>query len=93
MNQNTNYRLVDVRTPQEYANGHIPGAINIPNETIQTIPPKQLPDRQEKIYTYCQSGMRSRQAEAKLRRMGYTDVQNIGGISSYEGEVKTGMQP
>ncbi|MCF0245439.1 MAG: rhodanese-like domain-containing protein [Ileibacterium sp.] len=90
---NSNSILIDVRTPEEYSRGHIPGAINIPNETITNIPPKQLPDKNAEILSYCQSGMRSEQAVTKLKSMGYANVKNIGGIMNWTGDVKTGMQP
>ncbi len=62
MESETGYIVLDVRTPQEYAERHIPGAINVPNETIGSTAPEQLPDREQLILIYCRSGNRSKQA-------------------------------
>lgn len=79
--------LLDVRTGQEYREGHIPGSKNIPLQEIgradYMIPKKDTP-----TFVHCLSGARSRQAAAQLSRMGYTNVKNIGGISSYRGKVE-----
>ena len=81
--------LVDVRTPEEYAAGHIPGAINLPNETIGTEPPAQLPDKAQTILVYCRSGNRSKDAAHKLAEQGYTGIVEIGGIRDWTGELST----
>ena len=79
--------LLDVRTPQEYREGHIPGSINIPlqqlDKAINAYENKDVP-----LFVYCHSGTRSRQATAMLQHMGYTNVQNIGGIAAYQGKVE-----
>lgn len=79
--------LLDVRTPQEYQQGHIPGSKNIPLQAMDKIVSvancKDTP-----LYVYCYSGARSRQAVRKLQCMGYTDVTNIGGIANYSGKVE-----
>jgi len=72
--------VVDVRRGDEYAQGHIPGAILIPNEEIGTEPPEELPDLDQVILIYCRSGNRSKQAAEKLAGMGYTNVYEFGGI-------------
>ena len=77
--------LLDVRTPQEYAQGHIPGSRNLPLQELDGIG-QAVPDRATPLFVYCLSGARSRQAAAMLGRMGYTGVTNIGGISGYRGE-------
>ena len=82
--------IVDVRRQDEYEAGHIPGAILIPNESIGTEPPKQLPDLDQIILVYCRSGNRSRQAARKLSAMGYTRVYEFGGINAWTGEIVTG---
>ena len=81
------YIILDVRTEQEYAAGHIPGAIVIPNETIgaQEIP--QLPDKDQLIMVYCRSGNRSKQASDKLVKLGYTNIVEFGGIIDWPGEI------
>ena len=82
------YVIVDVRHPEEYADGHIPGAINIVNENIKAQDPKELPDKNQTIYVYCLSGMRSKIASGKLVYLGYTNVINIGGIDDWTGQIE-----
>lgn len=82
--------LLDVRTPQEYQKGHIPGSRNVPLPSIGEV--QLLPkDRDVPIFLYCHSGARSSQAAGVLRRMGYTRVKNIGGIAAWNGEVEYGL--
>ena len=81
--------LLDVRTNEEYRAGHIPGSVNIPVEQIMTAP-DVLKDRNVHIFSYCLRGSRSHRAVSALRRMGYTDVTNIGGIAAYRGEIIRG---
>ena len=80
--------LLDVRTPQEYRNGHIPGSKNIPLQELDRISAiisrKDVP-----LFVYCHSGVRSRQAVGELQRMGYLNVKNIGGIAAYSGKVES----
>ena len=75
-------RLVDVRTPGEYAGGHIPGAVNVPLQQIGAIA-SEVPDKSTPLFVYCMSGARSQQAVGALKQMGYTDARNIGGIGSW----------
>ena len=79
--------VVDVRRPDEYAEGHIPGAINIPNEDIGPEPPEALPDKAQIILIYCRSGNRSKQAAEKLAQMGYLNLYEFGGILDWTGEI------
>jgi rhodanese-related sulfurtransferase len=79
------YYLVDVRTSDEYASGHIPKAINIPVSTIGDTPPTE--DKDALIIVYCRSGGRSGNAKDVLEEMGYTNVHNFGGIIDWSGEV------
>jgi phage shock protein E len=72
--------LVDVRTAEEFAAGHIEGAINVANESIGTEMPEALPDKDATILVYCRSGRRSADAAAKLTAIGYTHVYDMGGI-------------
>lgn len=88
MAEEDNFILLDVRTPEEFADGHIPGAINIPNESIVENDITELPDKEQRIYVYCRSGNRSKQASAKLVNLGYTNVVEIGGIIDYHGEIE-----
>ncbi len=79
--------LLDVRTPREYREGHIPGSKNIPLQTLDEIE-KIVENKAAPIFVHCFSGSRSRQATAILRQMGYSNVENIGGISAYHGKVE-----
>ena len=79
--------LLDVRTPQEYREGRIPGSRNLPlqsiNKAAAVIEGQDVP-----VYVYCYSGARSRQAVGMLKRMGYANAVNIGGINAYSGKVE-----
>lgn len=90
MEQESGYIILDVRTPEEFAAGHIPGAINIPNETIGDADISQLPDKDQLILVYCRSGNRSKQASEKLVALGYTNIVEFGGIIDWQGEIVTG---
>ena len=79
--------IVDVRRQDEYDAGHIPGAILIPNESIGTERPEELPDLDQIILIYCRSGNRSKQAAQKLFDMGYTNIYEFGGINTWTGEI------
>ncbi len=89
MNLDDGHVVVDVRRQEEYDEGHIPGAILIPNESIGTERPVELPDLNQVILVYCRSGNRSKQAAEKLFNMGYTNIYNFGGISTWTGEIVT----
>ena len=79
--------IVDVRTEEEYAEGHIEGAIVIPNETIGTEEIEELSDKDATLLIYCRSGRRSAQAAQKLVDLGYTNVYDFGGIIDWPYEV------
>lgn len=79
--------IVDVRRQDEYDAGHIPGAILIPNESIDKERPKELPDLDQIILVYCRSGRRSKEASEKLAKMGYTNIYEFGGIITWPGET------
>ncbi len=79
--------IVDVRTQDEFDEGHIPGAICIPNESISDKQPAELPDLDQIILVYCRSGRRSKEASQKLADIGYTRVYEFGGIIDWTGEV------
>lgn len=81
--------LLDVRTRDEYRSGHIPGSTNIDVGEI-TKTPSIISDKSTPLFVYCLSGSRSGMAVSNLKRMGYTDVRNIGGISSYTGSTEKG---
>lgn len=90
MESDSDYILLDVRRIDEFEEGHIPGAINIPNESIGTEEIEELPDKNQTIYVYCRSGNRSKQASQKLVELGYTNVIEFGGIIDYSGEIEKG---
>ena len=79
--------IVDVRRQDEYDAGHIPGAILIPNESIDKERPKELPDLDQIILVYCRSGRRSKEASEKLAKIGYTNIYEFGGIITWPGET------
>ncbi len=79
--------LLDVRTPGEYREGHIPGSTNVPLQAIDRVR-DVVKDKDTPLFVHCLSGARSRQAAAYLRQMGYSNVKNIGGISAYKGKVE-----
>jgi len=81
--------ILDVRRPDEFAAGHIPNAINVPNETIGTAEIPELPDKDQLIMVYCRSGRRSKEAAEKLAKLGYTNIVEFGGILDWTGEVET----
>ena len=89
MEEKSGYIILDVRTPAEFADKHIPGAINIPNETISTAEIPELPDKDQLILVYCRSGNRSKQASEKLAALGYTNIVEFGGINDWPGETVT----
>ena len=90
MEEESGYLILDVRTAEEFSEKHIPGAVNIPNETIgdQDIP--ELPDKEQLILVYCRSGNRSKQASEKLVKLVYTNIVDFGGINDWTGETVSG---
>lgn len=72
--------VVDVRTPEEYAEEHLPGAINLPNEALGAELPEELPEQTASLILYCRTGVRSKQASDKLVELGYKAVYDMGGI-------------
>ena len=89
MQDDDGHIIVDVRRADEYAQGHIPGAILIPNESITDTPPEELPDKDQTILVYCRTGRRSKEASRKLADMGYVNVYEFGGINDWTGEIVT----
>ena len=84
--------VVDVRTPQEYAEKHIPGALNIPVESIGCEKPAELADADDPLIVYCRTGVRSRQAADKLASLGYGRIYDMGGIVDWAGKTVTGSE-
>ena len=89
MAQETGYIILGVRRPDEFAAGHIPNAINVPNESIDTDDIPELPDKDQLIMVYCRSGRRSKEASEKLVKLGYTNIVEFGGILDWKGEIVT----
>jgi len=79
--------LLDVRSPSEYREGHIPGSKNVPLHDIDNVD-SVVENIDTVLYVYCHSGVRSSQAVEQLKEMGYTNVRNIGGIAAYSGKVE-----
>ena len=88
METEKNYIILDVRRADEFAEGHIPGAINVANEVIGTEEIPELPDKSQLILVYCRSGRRSKEASEKLVKLGYTNIVEFGGILDYKGEIE-----
>lgn len=81
--------IIDVRTISEYSLGHIKNAINVPLDTIEESFGEIVNDKNKTILVYCQSGNRSKTASEKLVKLGYTNVNNFGGINNWEYEIVT----
>ena len=79
--------LLDVRTVEEYREGHISGSRNVPLQSIDRVS-DLIPDRETPLYVYCRSGARSSQAVSLLQQMGYGKAKNIGGITAWKGKVE-----
>ena len=90
MERESGYIILDVRTPEEFAEKHIPNAINVPNENIGTDEISQLPNKDQLIMVYCRSGRRSKEAAEKLVKLGYTNIVEFGGILDWKGETVSG---
>lgn len=88
MAQESDYIILDVRRADEFASGHIPGAINVANESIGTAEIPELPEKNKLILVYCRSGNRSKQAAQKLVDLGYTNIVEFGGIMDWTGEIE-----
>ena len=80
--------LLDVRTEAEYREGHIPGSQNLPLQEIDRVG-ETVGEKDTPLFVYCRSGARSGQAVEALKRMGYHNAKNIGGIAAYTGKVET----
>ena len=92
MASESDYLILDVRTREEYEQGHIPGAVCVPNESIGSGEISALPRKDQLILVYCRSGNRSKQAAQKLADAGYTNIVEFGGILSWTGETVSGSE-
>ena len=88
MDSEEGYIILDVRTQEEYDEGHIPGAILIPNTEIEARAEESLPDKEQLILVYCRSGRRSKMATEILAELGYTNIREFGGIIDWPYEVE-----
>ncbi|MBQ2402005.1 MAG: rhodanese-like domain-containing protein [Lachnospiraceae bacterium] len=87
MEEESDYIILDVRRPDEFAEKHILNAINVPNENIGNDDIPELPNKDQMILVYCRSGNRSKQASEKLVKLGYTNIYEFGGINDWTGET------
>ena len=87
MDTQTDLVILDTRTQEEFSEGHIPGAMLIPYDEIDTRAEKELPDKDKLILVYCRSGRRSKIAAEALAHLGYTNVKEFGGIIDWEYEI------
>ena len=87
MDSESGYIIIDARTQEEYDEGHIPGAILIPEYEIADRAEAELPDKDQLILVYCRSGRRSKIAAEELVKLGYTNVKEFGGIIDWEYEI------
>jgi phage shock protein E len=85
--------LLDVRTPEEFASGHLQGALNLPYDQITADVVTQIPDKTATIQVYCRSGRRSAIAVETLKTLGYTDLQDLGGLSDAQAVLKLPIEP
>jgi len=88
MDNETQYLILDVRTKEEFDEGHIPEAVLLPNEEIDEDVSEVLPDKEQKILVYCRSGNRSKQASDKLSKLGYSNIIEFGGIIDWPYEIE-----
>ena len=88
MDTEEGYLILDVRTQEEYDEGHVPGAVLIPNTEIENRAEEELPDKEQLILVYCRSGRRSKIAAEALVELGYTNIKEFGGIIDWPYEVE-----
>ena len=88
MDAEEGYIILDVRTQEEYGQGHIPGAILIPNTEIEAKAEELLTDKDQLILVYCRSGRRSKLAAEALVELGYTNIKEFGGIIDWPYETE-----
>ena len=88
MDSEEGYIILDVRTQEEYDQGHIPGAIVISHDEIKERAEGMLPDKDQLLLVYCRSGRRSKLAAETLVELGYTNIKEFGGIIGWPYEVE-----
>ena len=87
MDTEKDYIIIDARTEEEFAEGHIENAVLIPEYEIANRAENELPDKEQLILVYCRSGRRSKIASEELVKLGYTNVKEFGGIIDWPYEV------
>ena len=87
MDTEKDYVIIDARTEEEFAEGHIENAILIPEYEIAPRAEKELPDKEQLILVYCRNGRRSKIASEELVKLGYTNVKEFGGIIDWPYET------
>ena len=88
MDRESDYIILDVRTLEEYVQGHIPNAILLPDYDIEEKAEEVLKDKKQLILVYCRSGRRSKLASEKLVQLGYTNIYEFGGIIDWPYEIE-----
>lgn len=88
MDDTEGFLILDVRTQEEYDEGHIPGAVVLPHTEVEARAEAELPDKEQVILVYCRSGRRSKLAAQALAELGYTNVKEFGGILDWPYEVE-----
>lgn len=88
MDREQDYILLDVRTREEYDEGHIPGALLLPDYEIEARAEQELPDKDRMLLIYCRSGRRSKLAAQTLAELGYTSIYEFGGIIDWPYEIE-----
>jgi len=83
LSEDKTIKLIDVRTPSEFKDGHIAASVNIPLDVLQNKLEKSLPDKDAKIFVVCLSGSRASNAVSYMKKIGYTNVFNIGGVATW----------
>lgn len=88
MSEVSDYRLIDVRTKEEFDEGHIKGAELMPLDKLESLAKDELTDLNQTIILYCRSGNRSGQASELLKKLGYTKIYDLGGIIDWTGDIE-----
>lgn len=88
LDKNSNIFLLDVRSQEEYDEGHIPNSMLMPVDELENLVLHEITDKNAKIFVYCAAGSRSEIACEKLVNLGYTNVYNLGGIIDWKYEIE-----
>ena len=88
MDEESDYVILDVRTQDEYDQGHIPGAVLLPHDVVSREAERILPRKDQLVLVYCLSGNRSKQASQALVDLGYTNVVEFGGINDWPYDIE-----